>query len=229
MIQRQRILPLLALALLAGAVEAQERNGFFERDFARGSSGVSEATEGSGPAIAATPKPKREGSTRHRPTSPASDISARVQRAKEATGAAAGEGTVAAGEVTRKVTRVGAILNTLSVDHFREKLNELVEVLDKYDLDGGIIYTLGNIHNLSKVEEVSLVVVRGAIVEAVEELPEKYEQVTLSPTWILETAEGDILLEAVGPLGNHLNSKGEFIDRRAMPDLDESTTLAPKK
>lgn len=47
------------------------------------------------------------------------------------------------------------------------------------------------------------------------EIPPEYAMVDTSPTWIIGTKQGTVILEAVGrPLSAYFNKKGQFVDRQ---------------
>jgi hypothetical protein len=110
-----------------------------------------------------------------------------------------------------KIIWVGAVLSSSNSDHIVEKLDELAEEAVKFDLMLGPIFLVGN----TDVEAISRHVLklekRQAIITYRHEVPAKYSAVKLSPTWIMQTAKGQILLEGLGPLKQNLNKNGELI------------------
>ncbi len=196
---------------LAVTVTAQERKPFFERDFAKNP--LEEQ---------ATPRPERTGPPADEDGTevagaepPATDAALQVKERLEALaeGKEATQPTdITALTKTHKVLSVGGVINALDKDHFQEKMKELLEVVDRYDFDVGFIWAIGSVQNLVNSPEAIFLVARQAMIEAAEAPPEHYK-ITMSPTWVIRTPEGEILLEATGPLAANFNTKGEFIER----------------
>ncbi len=114
-----------------------------------------------------------------------------------------------------KVNYIGAVLNSLDFAHFEAALNEVVDVVTKYDLAYGKFYTVGDFKSVPKVQTtVFKIISRGGEVLVKGAAPDKYP-VRLSPSWIIGTPDGEFLLEATGPLDDNFNSSGQFVDRLA--------------
>ena len=112
------------------------------------------------------------------------------------------------------VKSLGVILNSLDFKHLQEKLDEMLEAAILYDYRLGFIYTIGDMLNVGNIPEDKMIALamREGTLKIVGTIPGRYN-VKMSPTWILEVEDGEILLEATGPLAQHLNQRGEFLDK----------------
>lgn len=110
------------------------------------------------------------------------------------------------------VRSIGGIINSLDAEHYAKSLQTLTEFATEKNLNIGTIYTLGDMKVATDSPFIAKVVARGGVVRIVSNIPQGYD-VTLSPTWIVKTDEGEILLEAVGPLAKYFNPAGQFLDR----------------
>lgn len=123
------------------------------------------------------------------------------------------------GEQAIDVETVGAIISSKDPQHLKDMLQELLDVAVKYDFALGDIYTVGFPPDSQALKPLLIKLsAREGKIMARAEVPEKY-QVSKSPTWIVSTAAGEILLEGTGPLGANFNSKGKFLNR--YQELDE--------
>lgn len=121
------------------------------------------------------------------------------------------------------VHSIGAILSSMDKEHFLECMKELTDVAIDTDRMIAKIYTLGDMRNLEAAKGyIYKIVARSGELLVRDKVPKRYSKVTMSPTWILKTAKGEILLEATGPLAANFNSKGEFVDKNRRNQLVES-------
>lgn len=120
------------------------------------------------------------------------------------------------------VQSVGAILNSLDSAHYLKSLEQLTELAISRDMSIGKIYALGDLKVASENPYVGKIIARGGIIHIVSNVPKGYA-VSLSPTWIVKTAEGEVLLEAVGALDKYFNQRGEFLDRERRNPLPAGT------
>lgn len=111
-----------------------------------------------------------------------------------------------------KVRSVSAILSALDSRDFQSRLRDLLDVADKYDLDVGPIYAVGDLRLVYDSENIIPLVARGATIGVVDEPPEPYASVKRSPTFILDTEKGQVILEGFFSIQRFLTSKGEFVD-----------------
>ena len=108
------------------------------------------------------------------------------------------------------IVRLGVILSGIDDKHFANTLQELLDVALKYNLALGKVVMVGPFNNPPKVDVFMGIAVLGGTEVAIDELPAKYS-VSKSPTWIVTTAKGEILLEGFTDLERFMNSKGEFV------------------
>lgn len=123
-----------------------------------------------------------------------------------------GEGDLTGLQRALPVRSIGGVVNSLDAEHYAKSLQTLTEFAIAKNLDIGTIYTLGDMKIATDSPLVTKVVARGGVVHIVSNVPKGYD-VNLSPTWIVKTDEGEILLEAVGPLEKYFNQAGQFLDR----------------
>ena len=205
----------LVLVCLGRSADGQEKNPFFERDFARNP--LSEQPASGAPrnlGDGASPVPNEAPRVE---AAPAAGGRSAEEEAKSRIEAMQREGQIQAGDLTaleknHRVLSIGGVINAVDKTHFDAKLKELLEVVERYDLDVGFIWAIGSVQNLMSSPEALYLVARQGIVEAAEAAPEHYK-IKMSPTWVLRTPEGEILLEATGPLAAHFNMKGEFVEK----------------
>ncbi|MBN8549124.1 MAG: hypothetical protein J0M12_07415 [Deltaproteobacteria bacterium] len=110
------------------------------------------------------------------------------------------------------VRSIGGVLNSADAEHYEKSLQQLSEFAEKKNLDVGTIYTLGDMKTATNSPFIPKLVARGGVVRIVSNIPKGYD-VSLSPTWVVKTSEGEVLLEAVGSLDKYFNPQGEFLDR----------------
>ncbi|MGI6524368.1 MAG: hypothetical protein ACOX2O_03615 [Bdellovibrionota bacterium] len=111
----------------------------------------------------------------------------------------------------KKIINIGAAINGVDQDHLKREIQKLIEAVDKHDLDAGEIFLITQ--NYAAASDIALpLVVRGGIVTFPAQVPAEYNA-TISPTWILQTEEGKIVLEGVDDLNRYINKKGEFVEK----------------
>ena len=109
------------------------------------------------------------------------------------------------------VYAIGMIVNSVKSDHFDAAAKQLKTFLAAHDMRAGTIYMVGYSDTTYASPYVLPLIAMGASFENVVEVPEQYKT-ALSPTFIVSTAEGEVLLEAVGSLNQYFNGKGEYVD-----------------
>jgi hypothetical protein len=114
---------------------------------------------------------------------------------------------------TLAVNSIGLIVNSMEREHYQRALQGLLHIADTREIKISSVYTLGNFEIATRSSLIPGVVARGGVVRVLNEIPEGYE-VTLSPTYIVKTPEGEIVLEAVSSLERYFSSSGEFLDRQ---------------
>jgi hypothetical protein len=110
------------------------------------------------------------------------------------------------------VNSIGLIVNSMEREHYEAALQNLIRLADSRGLTLSTIYTLGNFEIATRSPLLPGLVARGAILRVLNEIPPGYE-VTLSPSYIVKTPEGEVLLEAVSALEKYFSASGEFLDR----------------
>ena len=105
-----------------------------------------------------------------------------------------------------KVYAVGAILNSLDSRHFISKLNDLINASREFKFSCDTVYSIGTPFASLVASEAILAQGRDdfkifelADVVSVWELPQKYSKVKSSPTWIVKTTIGEVLVEGIEP------------------------------
>lgn len=110
------------------------------------------------------------------------------------------------------VKALGAIINSANAEHYEKSLAQLTDLAISKDMNIGTIYAIGDMRIASESPLMGKILARGGVVHIVSNIPKGYE-VNLSPTFIVKTEEGDVLLEAVSGLSRFFNQRGEFLDR----------------
>lgn len=114
---------------------------------------------------------------------------------------------------TLAVNSIGLIVSSMEREHYQRALQGLLHIADTREIKISSVYTLGNFDIATRSSLIPGVVARGGVVRVLNEIPEGYE-VTLSPTYIVKTPEGEVVLEAVSSLERYFSSSGEFLDRQ---------------
>ena len=109
------------------------------------------------------------------------------------------------------VKSIGALLNAKPSEKLFNDMRQLIDISLKYNYPVGEVTIIGSVPRSKTDMEIMGVSVRGGKLQALTKLPHKYRQVTRSPTWILETGSGEILLEGFANPQKFLNSRGEFV------------------
>ena len=109
------------------------------------------------------------------------------------------------------ILSIGVIVDVNDKAHYDEVTSNLIKTLDRSKIFAGTVYTLASFGPMSTHNYIKLHA-RGASLLTTDELPQRFQTVKLSPTYILQTKEGEILLEAVSDLDRFINAKGEFLE-----------------
>ena len=116
----------------------------------------------------------------------------------------------------KPIKSIGAIWSTANPDTLRHDLEQLGSTVSNFGIAPGLLYLVGPLIDPGDFIEgpgsFAPLLAAGALPMAVQAVPPQYP-VTRSPTWLVETTEGTILLEGVTNLSRYLNSRGEFVDR----------------
>ncbi len=110
----------------------------------------------------------------------------------------------------KKILSIGLIANGMNKEHGRENFSKLLSLVKEHNLPAGDMYYLSTFQDdVMSSDDLITFYVLGGNFELVEEVPEKY-QVSKSPTWIVETVDGEVLFEGLLDVGRYINSKGEL-------------------
>lgn len=200
---------------------AQEKPGpknFYRRDFAAGT-GFEGKEEPPGKSI--TPENARHGEDPIKPPQESPD-ERQTRTTQPEQGAASSDD-----EKGIPVLGIGAVLNSLDKDHFFASIKELSDTAIRFDLGIGEVYAIGTVLSAFDTnQDLIRIFARGGGISIRSTAPEAYK-VGRSPSWILYTKEGEILLEATGPLAANFNQKGEFVDRHSHLESLKGEESAP--
>jgi len=109
-----------------------------------------------------------------------------------------------------KIINIGLVVNAVNKKHFSQVMEKLMTTVDDFDLDSGHVYLNGLTFEKDDYILTPLIA-RGSSMSYHFTVPEQFN-ISLSPTWIIQTAEGLILLEGVKNLNRYINKKGEFVE-----------------
>ncbi len=116
----------------------------------------------------------------------------------------------------KPIRSISALLSTANPDSLRDNLAQLGDAASRLGISPGLLYLVGPLIDPGDYIEgtgtFAPLFAAGALPISVQEVPKQYP-VTLSPTWIVETDQGTILLEGVTHLERYVNGRGEFVDR----------------
>lgn len=200
---------------VAAAQDSKAPKEFFDQDYAKSplksDSGVGVPREGRKPRNRATPQvaPNPAGGKASTPDGSKADAVA-ADDAPADNSSALGALFPREGK-SLPIVRIGVILNTLNQQHASEVLDELSALATKYDYEIGTIFSIGNPGSVAHSDAFMKLLLRGAKLHDQVRVPEAYNAVRLSPTWIVQTQDGQVLLEATGPLKSFLNERGELL------------------
>lgn len=175
------------------AAEPQGKEGFFEKDFSK-----SPITSDAQAII-----PKSE-----KPTAGGDDQKAKISESVEPSPT-----PLSADFDNRKKARIdsiGLILNALNREQAASKVKELLELANKYDFGVGQVLMVGGMPGPEILVVTTAIVARGGEVSVSGSVPYRYK-ISKSPTWILKSDEGEILLEGIGSIKSDFDKDGNFI------------------
>jgi hypothetical protein len=162
----------------------------------------------------------RSGDTKKQPAAPSSPRFTELDAAEDpvAAASAAQRATSVAGAEGTPVLWLTGIINAVDKAHLDKAYSELAVTLNEKKVPLGAIFLIGSVYDFSAEERESFVRKYGIDLGTFREtVPEVYAtRVTRSPTWVLQTDEGQILLEAISPLHEYFNENGEFVDISAV-------------
>ena len=111
----------------------------------------------------------------------------------------------------KRVLSLGAIMASDDPKHLNGELGKLLAVTNRHNIALGEIYFVGTGAGLSQSVHLIELIGKNARIDTPIEVPSQY-RVSLSPTWIVQTEEGQILLEGLSAPSNHFNARGEFVE-----------------
>lgn len=114
------------------------------------------------------------------------------------------------------ISKISLVVNSLDRKHFDSTIRELIAVSQKTKIPVGEVIHIGDYSVASEavIKEISS---RGGNIFGATEPPPEYG-IQSSPTWILVTPNGKILLEGVRAVGLYIGPEGEFTERPLVPD-----------
>ena len=152
--------------------------------------------------------PDREVKSNERSVVPKSERGARDGRSPETLFMEKGE----------PIDSISVIVHGLNDAHFKQVMRNFLQLMAKRDLDIDFVFKMG----LTDMRDKEIRSIRYQVwalegeVWNVREIPERYQAIRKSPTWIVNTERGEILVEGFPTLDEFVNAKGEFIDGRIL-------------
>lgn len=119
-----------------------------------------------------------------------------------------------------KITAVGVLLNAEQDLHREEILGQLTRFSESTGIKVGIIYSMGGMVATFHSPSRKALVKQGARIKFLAEPPNELSFIKSSPTWILSTEKGDLIVEAPVKLADLTAPDGTF-----MPPLEQSAVL----
>ena len=117
-----------------------------------------------------------------------------------------------------KVLALGIAVGGDGSEKSHENLLALKELAIRFELPVSEVLVVGGIGLENDQPILAALGVMGGQIKIVETADEEYP-VKQSPTWIVETAQGKILLEGIDSIDKFFNSRGEFVERAEGADL----------
>ncbi len=112
-----------------------------------------------------------------------------------------------------KVRKIGAIFGTSSNESMAEDLRLLSKLTSELSVPFGEVYfILTAIPKNLGMETFEPLKGKGVDVHLKLKVPPEYKNVSSTPTWIISTAKGDVLLEGTRAPADFFNSHGEFVE-----------------
>ncbi len=107
---------------------------------------------------------------------------------------------------------LGLIVSTKDSGIINNALSNLGEIVKKHQIKVGYIYLVGAPTGFQSFgKKLPILVENGAVIKFVQAVPDKYE-IKRTPSWIVATEKGEILLDGVVNISGFLNSNGELLD-----------------
>lgn len=112
-----------------------------------------------------------------------------------------------------KVSELSLVVNSIERTHFKQTFSEYISTLRKLKIKAGTLYAVGAYPDefmlAPSPESLEFIQKKGRFIP-VTKAPKEYK-VTLSPTWLVKTSQGVVVLEGIEDPKVLLNAKGEYI------------------
>lgn len=111
-----------------------------------------------------------------------------------------------------EIQAISLIVNCKDQKHCEKSLVKFTKLVEKHDLQVGDIYLLGSYDVFLPLRRILMnLTVRGAKTHFNDSKPEHLKQVTSSPTWIVQTNQGTVLLEALSNFSSYFSQSGALL------------------
>lgn len=110
------------------------------------------------------------------------------------------------------VSAIGLVIDCSSPEVVSEGISSLESLLSRFDLASGDVLLVG-CTNPPSGDSVMRIAARGGILRMVGKPPQEFN-LKRSPSWILSTSKGLVILDGVKDPKRYLNSKGQFVERQ---------------
>lgn len=122
-----------------------------------------------------------------------------------------GFASVPLGRNNPAVRSIGVIMNSLDQAHVDGTLARLVETSLDLSIPINTVYSRGPLPPLTKRADMFGVSIQHGEMNFDTDLPLRFREVKRSPTWILDTAQGEVILEGVQNPRGYLTQNAEFV------------------
>ena len=112
-----------------------------------------------------------------------------------------------------KIKSIGVIVAGEDTKHLEETFLTLKKTASEKKLPIGEITAWGGFPEKIDEHLMTAMVIMGAQLKVALDPADTYS-ITQSPTWVLETKDGVVLLEGIDRADRYINSKGEFVERK---------------
>lgn len=110
-----------------------------------------------------------------------------------------------------KIIQIGLVSSAMNKEHLWENLQSLSDTVKRFDFLAGPIFMVGPKKAYDRLElEAAMGRYSMSLPDVRQHGPAKRD-FSMSPTWILRTTKGEVILEGL-PLSKYINSRGEFVE-----------------
>lgn len=199
-------LALVTAAILAGlsvsrVTSAQETDGFFRENYPKDFRLDNLKPT---PRTRTTPRPTEKAPVSTKPSTPSPSE-------PNATPTAPAVDSALDAKSGAKVVSIGLVSSAMDKEHLRENLETMSSAMKRYDLVQGAIWMIGPKKAYDRLELEQMMGEYSLSLPDVTKNKPVTVDIKLSPTWILHTTEGRVLLEGL-KLERYINSRGEFVE-----------------